>query len=65
MEKVLLTCSCGADVMHDYIYEPVYDEGEVLISHTKTVVFNDVCVDCHNKAHLAQIFEVDGDELPF
>jgi hypothetical protein len=57
MEKVLLSCSCGADVMYDYMYEPVYDEGEVLIYHNKTIVFSDKCEDCHHKAHL--------DQLPF
>jgi hypothetical protein len=66
MTKVLLSCSCGADVMYDYMYEPVYDEGEVLISHTTTVVFNDKCEDCHHKAHLDQLpFMKDEDELPF
>ena len=67
MKKVLPKCQCGADVMYDVMYESIYDEAGSLICHKPTdVVFNDVCDDCFDKAHLAQLpFIQYDDELPF
>ena len=66
MEKVLPTCQCGNDVMYEYMYEPVYEDNIVIAHKPAGVVFNDICQDCHDNAHLDQLpFMKDEDELPF
>ena len=69
MEKVIPKCQCGADVMYDYMYEPMYDEDGSLICHRPTdVVFNDVCHDCfiaQQSEGRVVITHDDEDELPF
>jgi|LakMenE18May11ns_1017448.scaffolds.fasta_scaffold8313920_1 hypothetical protein len=66
MEKVLPVCECGKDVVYEYIYEPVYEDGVMIAHKPAGVVFGDICQDCYDSTHRAHLpITKDEDELPF
>lgn len=66
MEKVLHPdCSCGQPVAYDFELIPIYEDGIQVAQRQGAVYFHTMCEDCMHKAHVTDVLQHDGDELPF
>jgi hypothetical protein len=66
MEKVFLPdCTCGQPVAYEIELIPIYEDGIQVAQRQGAVYFHTMCEDCMHKAHVTDVLQHDGDELPF